>query len=392
MAGEALNLLSRIAEVDVIHLRADLDVNGLDGSSETVVIRIIDEEGRTGIGEADAPGAVVRELVEMNDLHAWSRGLRGLLVGCDPFEIGALYDRLYRETIYHGRRGIGIHAISAVDIALHDLVGKQLGRPVYQLLGGARRPVVTPYATVYAGAVGGRTITDMMADIEARFDRALALGFRAVKMEVLFESLVSDRQLVDCIRHGRRTLGEDVTMMVDFGYRWSDWRNALWALNRLTDCDLFFAEAALGHDDLAGHAKLADRVETRIGGAEFAATLDECREWLERGRIDVVQADITRCGGLTEIRRISELAASFGATVIPHGWKTGINCAAARHFQAATTNAPYIEMFHPELYNSPLRANLVTPEPAISDGTIALPEAPGLGIELADDAVDRYCV
>jgi L-alanine-DL-glutamate epimerase-like enolase superfamily enzyme len=211
-------------------------------------------------------------------------------------------------------------------------------------------------------------------------------------MEVLFESLVSDRQLVDCIRHGRRTLGEDVTMMVDFGYRWSDWRNALWALNRLTDCDLFFAEAALGHDDLAGHAKLADRVETRIGGAEFAATLDECREWLERGRIDVVQADITRCGGLTEIRRISELAASFGATVIPHGWKTGINCAAARHFQAATTNAPYIEMFHPELYNSPLRANLVTPEPAISDGTIALPEAPGLGIELADDAVDRYCV
>jgi L-alanine-DL-glutamate epimerase-like enolase superfamily enzyme len=392
MAREAVTVISRIAEVDVIHLRADLDVDGLDGSSETVVIRIVDEHGRTGIGEADAPGAVVRELVEMDDLHAWSRGLRGILLGSDPFEIGAIYDRLYRQTIYHGRRGIGIHAISAVDIALHDLVGKQLGRPVYQLLGGARRAVVTPYATVYAGAVSGRTIADMMADIEARFDRALALGFRAVKMEVLFETLVSDRQLVDCIRHGRRALGDDVTMMVDFGYRWSDWRDALWTLNRLADCDLFFAEATLRHDDLAGHAKLAERVETRIGGAEFAATLEECREWLERGQIDVVQADITRCGGLSEIRRIAELAAGFGASVVPHGWKTGINCAAARHFQAATANAPYVEMFHPELYDSPLRAELVSPEPAIFDGTIALPDLPGLGIELEDSAVERYLV
>jgi L-alanine-DL-glutamate epimerase-like enolase superfamily enzyme len=391
-AGETIGFVSRVVQLEVIHLRSEGEAVGLDGSSETVVVRVVDEDGRAGIGEADAPGAVVRELVEMDDLHAWSRGLRGLLVGCDPFELGAIYDRLYRGTIYHGRRGIGIHAISAVDIALHDLVAKQLGRPVYQLLGGARRTALTPYATVYAGPVRGRTLEEMMADIMGRFDRALALGFRAVKMEVLFEDLVTDRELVACIREGRRLLGDDVTMMVDFGYRWSDWRDALWVLNRLGDCDLFFAEATLQHDDLAGHAKLAERVETRIGGAEFAATLEECREWLERGRIDVVQADITRCGGLTEVRRIAELAAWYGATVVPHGWKTGINCAAARHFQAATANVPYVEMFHPELYASPLRAELVTPEPLIENGTIELPTAPGLGIELEDEAVQRYRV
>src|SRR5207244_6355363 len=161
-------------------------------------------DGRAGIGEADAPAAVVRTLVEMDDIHAWSRGLRSLLVGRDPFEIGAIYNRLYEGTIYHGRRGIGIHAISAVDIALHDLAAKQLGRPVYQLLGGARRPFVKPYATVYAGPVRGRTIDEVMTDTVDRMGRALALGFDAVKMEVLFEDLVTDRQLVECIREGRR--------------------------------------------------------------------------------------------------------------------------------------------------------------------------------------------
>src|SRR5207302_10980217 len=151
-----------------------------------------------------------------------------------------LADRLYEGTISHGRGGIGIHAISAVDIALHDLAAKQLGRPVYQLLGGARRSFLTPYATVYAGPVRGRTIDEVMTDITGRMARALALGFHAVKMEVLFEGLVTDRQLVDCIREGRRALGDEVTMMVDFGYRWSDWRDAFWTLNRLVDCDLFF--------------------------------------------------------------------------------------------------------------------------------------------------------
>ena len=382
--------LSPIADVEAIPVKAVHDPDALDGSTETIVVRIVDEDGRVGIGEADAPAAVVRELVLMEDLHGWSRGIRGMLVGRDPFEIGALYDALYEGTIYHGRRGLGVHALSAVDVALHDLVGKQLARPAYQLLGGARRAAIRPYATIYAGAVKGRTIGQMMDDIAVRFERALGLGFRAVKMEVLFEDLVSDRELVGCIREGRRLLGDEIAMAVDFGYRWHDWRDALWTLNRVEDCDILFAEATLQHDDLAGHAKLAARVETRVGGAEMTAGLHECREWLERGRVDVLQADIGRSGGLTEMRRIAELAALHGALVVPHGWKTGITAAASRHFQAATENVPVIETFHPELFESPLRAELVRPEPAIADGTIPLPTEPGLGIELVDDALARY--
>jgi L-alanine-DL-glutamate epimerase-like enolase superfamily enzyme len=326
----------------------------------------------------------------MDDLFDWSRGLRNILLGRDPFELGALHSALYEATLYHGRRGLGIHALSAVDIALHDLVGKQLGRPVYQLLGGARRESLTPYATVWPGGVKGRTLAQMMEATAAGLARAVELGFRAVKMEVFFGELVSDRELAECIREGRRVLGDEITMMVDFGYRWSDWRDALRVLTRVEDCGLFFAEATLRHDDLAGHRKLAGRVETRVAGAELAATVFECREWLERGGVDVLQPDVNRCGGLTELRRIAELAALEGALVIPHGWKTGITVAAAAHFHAATANCPYFELFSPALYPSPLRAELVRPEPTVEDGRILLPHAPGLGIELVAEALERY--
>jgi L-alanine-DL-glutamate epimerase-like enolase superfamily enzyme len=383
---------TEIAEVEAVALVSSFDPESLDGSTDTVLVLVTDRAGRTGVGEADAPPTVVRELVMMGDVHEWSRGLRNVLLGRDAFEVGAIWADLYQATIYHGRRGLGIHALSAVDIALHDLVGKQLGRPTYQLLGGARRAHIQPYATIYPDAVKGRTIGQMMDVIADLFEKAKAVGFTAIKMEVLFEDLVSDRELVHCIREGRKLLGDHVTMMLDFGYRWTDWRSALWVLNRLEDCDIFFAEATLRHDDLTGHAKLAERVETRVCGAEMAATVFECLEWIRDGKVDVVQPDINRCGGLTEIRRIAEAAWLEGVLVVPHGWKTGITAAAQRHFQAATENAPYVEMLHPVLFPSPLREHLTSGEPRIVEGVVPLPTEPGLGVELDDKVVARYRV
>jgi L-alanine-DL-glutamate epimerase-like enolase superfamily enzyme len=384
--------MSVIAEVEAIALRAGVDPNDLDSSSETLVVRLTDEDGRTGIGEADAPAEAGGRLVLMDDVHAWSRGLRSMLMGRDPFSRDTLWYQLYEGTMWHGRRGLGINVLSAVDVALVDLAGKQLGRPAYQLLGGKRREYLTPYATMWPGAVAGRSLSEMMSAIEGLAQKALGAGFRAVKMEVFFDDLVDDRELVSCIREGRRMLGDEVTMMVDFGYRWHHWRDALWALNRLEDCDLYFAEAPLQHDDLLGHAKLAARCETRVGGAEMAATVHECREWLERGQVDVLQPDIGRCGGLSELRRIAQLAELYGALVIPHGWKTGITAAASYHFQASTPNAPFVEILSPALFPSPLRAELTRPEAEVHGGNVALPTAPGLGIELVEDALETYRV
>ena len=141
-----------IAKVEVLPLVAPLDRSGdLDGSNDTVVVRLTDEDGRTGIGECDAPPSVVAAFLEMPTSHQWSQDVRPILLGADPVETVALWEKLYEATMYPGRRGLGIHALSAVDIALHDLAGKQLGLPVYKLLGGARRDGLRPYATIFPG-------------------------------------------------------------------------------------------------------------------------------------------------------------------------------------------------------------------------------------------------
>jgi len=322
-----------------------------------------------------------------------SQNMADMLRGTDPVEIGALWRKLYDGTQYPGRRGLGIHVLSAVDIALHDLAGKQLELPAYKLLGGALRPCLTPYATVFQGLPQGRSLDELMTVTERMLTEAVDLGFRAVKLEVIFEDVASDPALVECIREGRRIVGPEVALMVDFGYRWHDWRQASAVLEKLADADIYFAEATLQHDDLHGHAKLAARAPMRVCGAEHAATRWEIREWIEVGHVDVVQPDINRCGGLTEIRRIAELCELAGVLCIPHGFKTGITGACGQHFQASCPAAPFFEFLTPELSRSALRRQLLKAEARIgADGTMPLPAGPGLGIELNEAAVTEFLV
>jgi L-alanine-DL-glutamate epimerase-like enolase superfamily enzyme len=363
----------------------------LDSTAETVLVVLTDAEGREGVGEADAPPSVVRAYMQMPSGHLWSQGLAGHLLGADPLERTALWDRLYRATIYAGRRGLGIHVLSAVDIALHDLAARQLGIPVWKLMGGARRSQLRPYCTIYPGLVReGWPVRRLMDETLRQFEAARAAGFTAMKMEVLYEDHVSDRELAALIREGRQALGPEVTMMLDFGYRWHHWRDALRLLERLDDLDIHFAEACLQHDDLDGHRRLAERAPLRIGGAEMAATRWEARDWIERGGVDVIQADIGRAGGLTEIARIADLCEMHGVEVIPHGWKTGVLAWAGLHFQAACPAAPFFELVSPHVHDSVLRRDLVAPEPVVENGTVALPQAPGLGFALDRDVVERY--
>jgi L-rhamnonate dehydratase len=385
--------MSTIEKIEIIPLRVGgVDVEDCDGTVDTVVIRLMDSEGRTGIGESDASPEAVKAFLETPTAHIWARHASEVLIGADPVEIAALWERLYESTFYSGRRGLGIHALSAVDLALHDLAGKQLGLPAYKLMGGARRVRLRPYCTIFPGLPRGRTLKELLTITGNQFEQALALGFRAVKMEVMYFDLVTDSELVAAIREGRRMLGDQITMMIDFGYRWRDWHDALWVLRKIEDCNVYFAEATLQHDDLHGHARLSEMSPIRICGAEMAATRWEVREWIETGKVAVVQPDITRCGGLTEIRRIADMCELYGVQVIPHGWKTGILAAASRHFQAACPNAPYFEFISPHVYQSPLREKLVRPEPTIEEGTMALPTGAGLGVELDERIVDTYRV
>jgi L-rhamnonate dehydratase len=384
-------MVSRISRLEAIPVVSPADsANDLDGTADTIIVKIYDDDGRFGFGEADAPPSVVKSFIEMPTAHLWSRNAGEILIGEDPVEIAAIWQKLYDGTFWPGRRGLGIHAVSAIDIALHDLAGKQLGLPAYKLMGGARRDKLRPYCTIYPGLAQGRSIRDLMKEIFRQFDLALASGFRAVKMEVLFYDLVTDLELINLIGEGRRALGNDILLCIDFGYRWHNWHDALFVLDRIADHNIFFAEAALQHDDLLGHANLAERSSIRVCGAEAAATRFEVREWLTVGKVGVVQPNIGRGGGLTEIRRIADLCEIMGAEVVPHGWKTGITSAVGRHFQAACPAAPLFEYVSPHVFDSLLRRELVSPEPAVVDGFMTLPTGPGLGIDLNEELVERW--
>jgi L-alanine-DL-glutamate epimerase-like enolase superfamily enzyme len=181
-------------------------------------------------------------------------------------------------------------------------------------------------------------------------------------------------------------------MALDFGYRWKRWHDALWLLQRVADCNIYFAEAALQHDDLQGHARLSEASPIRVCGAEAAAGRCEIREWIERGRVAVVQPNISRSGGFTEMKRICDMAEMAGVDVIPHGWKTGITAAAGMHLQAACGQVPHFEFVSPNVFDSPLRRDLTAPEPLVKDGRIELPSAPGLGVSLNERLIDKLRV
>lgn len=385
--------MARITGIEALHLAAPADEGwALSGTEDTLLVRVADDAGRVGIGECMAAPAVLKAFLEMPSLHGWSRSPRELLLGQDPLEARALWQRVYEQTQEPGRRGVAIHALSAVDIALWDLAGWIVGVPAWKLLGGARAPM-RPYATIFPGMPGGRSLDQLMAETERQMAMALELGFKAVKMELLFGGLASDRRLVELVRAGRRLLGPDIGMALDFGYRWRDWQEARRMLDRVADCDILFAEATLQHDDLVGHRRLQQACAVPIAGAEFAATRFEVLSWIRDGGVAVVQPSVTRAGGFTELSRIADLCELEGVQLIPHGWATGIGAMAGLHLQAAAPAIPWVEYRDHRLLPSALRERLVQPAcVTLRDGIVLLPETPGLGLTLDEPTVQAFTV
>lgn len=387
-----------VAEVEALVVSVPAAGNAFaEGAEETLLVRVVDADGRYGIGESVCTPAVVKAMIEQETIHFWSQGIRDIVVGADPIEARALYDRVYHASFYHGRRGTLIQALSAVDIALWDLAGRQLGLPVYKLLGGARCDRIRPYATLYPGDVYGGPVEPLLAEIARQAEIALDQGLRAVKIPVLFGPEVSDARIVEIVRRCRKVIdsaasgGGEVALALDFGYRWWDWHDAAWTLRRIEDCGIYFAEAPLRHDDLDGHARLAEVSPIRVGGAEFAAGRWEVREWLERGGVSLVQPGVSRAGGFTELMRIAEMCEMHGAQLVPHSFATGITDTANFHLQAASLTVPMVEFRSSRLGPSRLRTELVSPpEPPIVDGYADLPTGPGLGLELNEDLVTAH--
>ena len=373
---------------------AQCNSDACDSAQDTIVVEVHADDGLVGIGEVDANPWLMKAAIEAPGSHIMSLGLKELMMGQDPCQPAALWDRLYTFSAMSGRRGAGICAIGALDIAVWDLYGKITSRPVWQLLGGARQSFITPYASLLPS---GRTLEEYRKSLLAKAKWARDYGFEAAKMEVCVKGPYAhnllregDDAVVELVAACREAIGPQMTMMVDVAYTWSDWKEALRVLREIERYDVFFVETPLRSDDLDGYARLADATSIRIAAGEWLNTRFEFADLMDRGRVDVAQVDVGRVGGLTEAMRVVEMALDRGKVIVPHCWKTGIGVSATAHLAAAAANCRFIEFLPPSVAESALRRDLVNEELQIQDGRLALPSRPGLGIELNREALQSF--
>ena len=377
-------------------LTPDYDAEACSSAQDDLVVVIHTDDGITGVGETDTNPWVARECIRARGTHCMGLGLEEMLLGEDPLQPEAIWRKLYSGSKMTGRRGAVICALGAIDMALWDIRGKALGQPIYKLLGGAVKDSITPYASLIPT---GRTLAEYREGLVSAAIAAKEYGFQAGKMEVCIKGPYThnaiqeaDEAVVELVAACRDAVGPKFVMMVDVAYCWSNAKEALRVLKRLEPYDLFFLETPLDIDDLDGYAYLAERSPIRIAAGEWQNTHWEFLDLADRGRLDVLQPDVGRVGGFSEIRKVAQIAADRGRLIVPHCWKSGIGIAASAHFAAATACCPYIEFLPANLTDSKLRQELVSDELAMSNGQIALPEKPGLGVELNLDALRKFAV
>jgi len=375
----------------------DYRADACSSAQDNLVVKIHTDEGLVGIGETDTNPWVARAMIEAPGTHIMGLGLTEMLMGADPRDVEGLWQRMYTGSAMTGRRGLGICAMGALDMALWDLRGKAEGKPCWQLLGGSTNGAITPYASLLPEGDDLETYTRILVE---RAEKARELGFRAVKLEVCTKGpyshnslqIADDREIARIVRACRQAIGPEMTVMVDVAYCWRDWKEALRAIEMFADEDIFFVETPLPSDDVEGYAKLVHASPVRIAAGEWLNTRFEFLELVRAGALDVLQPDVGRVGGLTEARRVARIAEDHGLLVVPHCWKSAIGIAASAHLAAVSPTCTHIEFLPRELADSRLRIDLCSVELPVVDGRIPLPETPGLGITLNEAALESFRV
>jgi L-alanine-DL-glutamate epimerase-like enolase superfamily enzyme len=385
----------RITGIDChVLVQPGFNTSAASSAQDDIVVEIHTDEGISGIGETDVNPWIARACIEAPGTHNMGLGLAEMLIGANPLDVEALWERLYVGSAMNGRRGAVINALGALDLALHDLRGKALGRPCHELLGRAVRAEIVPYASLQPETSSYEEYRESMVEWARR---AVDAGFRAVKAEVTLAGPYAHNGLrepwersTQVLAEVRAAIGPDVALLVDVQYAFTDVETALDVLRDWHEFDLFFVETPLWPDDLDGYRRLSNEQSIPIAAGEWLTTRFEHIDLIERAEVDFVQPDIGRVGGLTEAKRVAQIAEASSVRVVPHLWKTGISIAAAAHLAAVSPNCDYIEFLPAELSASPMRKELTSDELRMTDGVIALPTEPGLGVELNRDALARY--
>ncbi len=375
----------RITSVDTTLLRLPEVLPTGDGLQDLLVIEVTTDEGVTGLGEAHTMPLALQAIIRA-PLSQWAvQGLGELLVGQDPSDIAGLWQLMWdRCGSVLGGRGLVMHAMSGIDIALWDIAAQVAGVPLHEVLRRRARPDDTashPRVDVYASDL----MPSSAAALLSRAKELTAAGHRSLKFGWGKLGLTPQED-VDVLTELREQLGPDVRLMVDVGVP-MEFDDALWLAGELAKIDVTFLEEPLDAADLDGYAHLSAAASLPIAAGERESSRAGFVDLIERAGLAIVQPDLARCGGITVAMQIAEMAAARDRWVVPHCWSSDILVGATAHFLAALSQRPLLEF---NVMDQPLRTRLTRDPFRPVDGTLALPDRPGLGVELDPSAVEEF--
>ncbi len=353
------------------------------GVRHVCLLKVETDAGITGWSDIETQPHVAHAAVNAPPSGSgYFEGIKELAVGEDPFEVERLWDKIYKGTIYYGRRGVAIQALSGFDIACWDIMGKAIGKPIYKLLGGKYRQKIRAYASTL--------FRPTPEDIEKACEDYIKQGFSAVKFGYPGQGKEVN---LDLVASARMALGEKRDLLIDLG--WADYErsphDALKLCRELDRYNVYFLEDFLHPENYSGYAKVSEKNSTsvKIAAGEHEATPWGFKDLIERGKVDIVQPDLSRCGGFTAIRKIIWLAQQSGVDVVPHAWLTDLLTAASLHVNAALSRSLFLEY---NVSSSLVLRGIIKNPVRMKDGYIQVPEAPGLGVEVNEKEVEKYRV
>jgi len=337
------------------------------------LVAVITDEGLVGWGSVFSNDGLVNAALKV---------LEPLYLGENALEPERVSEKLHQHTFWLGRGGSLTHAISGIDIALWDILGKATGQPVGRLLGGRYRDRVRPYASILMQQPG--PLADQLLAIKAQGFRAFKIGWGPFGRE----SHALDEAIVTAARDA---VGPECRLMVDAGGSDAYWPHGFkWALRTaemLADTDVFWFEEPLKPDALADYTALRRVAPLPISGGEVLTRRQAFQPWLEAGAFDIVQPDVTKVGGISEERRIAWMAQEHGVRFIPHGWNTAVGVAADLQLASAFPDTDLVEY----LYGSPYVDGIVAEGWKLdAEGMLPISDEPGLGLTLDLDRVAKY--
>jgi L-alanine-DL-glutamate epimerase-like enolase superfamily enzyme len=340
------------------------------------VVEVETTDGIVGIGNVALAPAIARDIVNTY--------LAPLLIGEDPFDYEYLWQKMYRATLAWGRKGVGMAAISAVDIAVWDVMGKSTGKPVFKLLGGRTKEKIPCYAS--------KLYNDDLPRMQDEAQRYLDQGFSAMKMRFGYGPAHGPegvRRNLDAVAAVREVIGYDVDLMLECYMGWT-LEYAKRIIPRLEGFEPRWIEEPVIPDDIDGYAELNAMGSIPVSGGEHEFTHFGFRQLLEKRAVSVIQYDTNRVGGITAAAKVNALAEAFQVPVVPHAGQMH-----NYHLTMSSTNAPiseYFPVFDVEIGNE-LFYYLFEGDPEPEDGFLQLSDTtPGLGVAVSQKHLDSFRV